>query len=121
MGPNLATLYYTILVHGGARSSILDQNFDPERKETLDMLVRLGLSHLSSGKDAISVVESIVKKMEDAPLFNANKGAVLNVEGTHEVLSCNRYCLFEMDTNYGNGSLPGSLPPHTYELADMLH
>jgi beta-aspartyl-peptidase (threonine type) len=77
----------TILLHGGSRSTLLDLEFDEERKQTLNTLVGYGRSLLNDGKDAITVAEAIIVQMEDAPFFNAGKGSALNVNGSHEVSS----------------------------------
>jgi beta-aspartyl-peptidase (threonine type) len=47
----------------------------------LDKALTTGYTMLGEGKDAISVVEAVIRILEDDSLFNAGRGAVLTTEG----------------------------------------
>ena len=69
-----------LVVHGGA-GTILRENVSAEKEQEylqfLDQLIQAGYEELEAGEDAQQVVVRIISKMEDNPLFNAGKGAVL--------------------------------------------
>lgn len=70
---------YAIVIHGGAgvmseeKMTIEQQG---EYKAKLNEALELGDKMLKKGAEAIDVVVSVIKIMEDSPLFNAGKGAV---------------------------------------------
>ena len=76
-----------IVIHAGA--GILNRDsFTPERERlyhaTLEQSLRAGHAILNSGGSAIDAVEAAIVIMEDAPVFNAGKGAVFTAEGKNE-------------------------------------
>jgi beta-aspartyl-peptidase (threonine type) len=72
-----------IIVHGGA-GTITRENLTPELEkaytEALSSAVEFGYQQLLQGVASEDVVVSVIKRLEDSPLFNAGHGAVL----THE-------------------------------------
>ncbi len=83
-----ASSEYVLVIHGGA-GNFNSAEFTPERyseyQEMLDRVLITGDSLLRSGAKAVDVVTVCVMMMEDSPLFNAGKGAVLNEEGRIEL------------------------------------
>jgi len=81
---------FAIAIHGGAgviSKTIPDsirKNYEVGLKEALD----IGIELLKEGKSAIEVVEQVIHKLENNPLFNAGKGAVYTAEGEHELDAC---------------------------------
>ncbi len=78
---------YAIALHGGA--GVISRDIDDEiRQEYVDALheaIRLGRDMLEDGAEALDVVEQVVRLMEDNPLFNAGKGAVMTNEEKFEL------------------------------------
>lgn len=79
---------YALVVHGGAGN----MNFEsfPEEaqnryKSALDSALQLGLDVLREGGASIDAVETVIRYMEDNPMFNAGKGAVFTHEGKNEL------------------------------------
>lgn len=79
---------YAIAIHGGAG------NFTPgditeksklAHKKALFEALETGKSMLGDGKSATDVVVSVIAMLENNPLFNAGKGAVLTHEGKAEL------------------------------------
>lgn len=79
---------YSIAIHGGAG------NFKPEDlteeqtltyKKSLFEALETGKSMLKAGEKATDVVVAVIKLMEDNPVFNAGKGAVLTNDGIAEL------------------------------------
>lgn len=79
---------FGIVLHGGA-GVLTREQFTPEKEKlylaVLDGILVEGYNQLEAGKPALDVVEYCIGKMEDSPLFNAGKGAVLTYEGMHEL------------------------------------
>ena len=78
---------YSIVIHGGA-GAIHKNVPESDKKEYLSALsefLKYGNDLLKKGKTALDVVELVVNKFEDCPLFNAGKGAVFNSEGKNEL------------------------------------
>lgn len=79
---------YSIVIHGGA-GNIAPGSISAERvKEYENMLsfaVDSGARMLERGDSALNVVEAVIRLLEDSPLFNAGKGAVLTAQGTFEL------------------------------------
>jgi beta-aspartyl-peptidase (threonine type) len=77
-----------LLIHGGA-GSISKATMTPENvtayTEALRQALQAGFTILKTGGTALDAVETSVRMMEDNPLFNAGKGAVLNNEGRAEL------------------------------------
>jgi len=77
-----------IAIHGGA-GTILPANMTPEREKAirgaLETAVRAGHQALENGRPALEAVVAAIRVMEDAPEFNAGRGAVLTNTGTVEM------------------------------------
>ncbi len=77
-----------IVIHAGAGSLNRD-SFTPERERlyhaTLEQSLRAGHAILKGGGSALDAVEAAIVIMEDAPVFNAGKGAVFTAEGKNEL------------------------------------
>jgi L-asparaginase / beta-aspartyl-peptidase len=79
---------WTIVIHGGAGGPVKGTMSEEKEKMYLDRLneaLKLGSTILSDGGNSLDAVETVVRFMEDCPLFNAGKGAVLNENGKAEL------------------------------------
>ncbi len=79
---------WTLVIHGGAGGPVKGARSDEEDKAYLLHLneaLSIGGELLASGKSSLDVVEFVVRYLEDCPLFNAGKGAVLNEDGLAEL------------------------------------
>jgi beta-aspartyl-peptidase (threonine type) len=78
----------TLVIHGGA-GTILRQNMTPEKErayhEAMQLALKNGYAVLEKGGTSLEAVIAAIRVMEDSPLFNAGKGAVLTNEGTNEL------------------------------------
>eukprot|EP00762_Andalucia_godoyi_P008464 ANDGO_05752.mRNA.1 Isoaspartyl peptidase/L-asparaginase len=86
------SIRWSLAVHGGA--GVIDPRQVGSRKDrayraALSASLRVGERVLSDpAKTPLDAVEAIVRFLEDVPLFNAGRGAVLNREGHHELEAC---------------------------------
>lgn len=82
--PNKATTF-GIVIHGGA-GTLLKKNMTPEMeqayRETLTKAISVGHRILKNGGTSTEAVEKTIHVMENSPLFNAGKGAVLTADAT---------------------------------------
>ncbi len=78
----------TIVIHGGA-GTIKRENLTPEKEraynEALTQALNAGYAVLENEGTSVDAVIAAIKVMEDSPLFNAGKGAVLTNEGKNEL------------------------------------
>ena len=78
---------WAIVIHGGAGGA--PKNMSESMKKTyekhLEEALRIGVGLIKSGIPALDVVQKVVNYMEDCPQFNAGKGAVMNIDGIHEL------------------------------------
>lgn len=85
-----------IAIHGGA-GTIVPEEMTVEReraiREALEKAARAGHEVLAAGGPALDAVVAAIRILEDAPEFNAGRGAVLTNTGT-----------VEMDASIMNGS-----------------
>lgn len=78
---------WAIALHGGAGgapSSMTAERKADYEKHLLEA-IKIGEMLLDEGKTSIEAVESVVIYLENCPLFNAGKGAVKTIDGTHEL------------------------------------
>jgi L-asparaginase / beta-aspartyl-peptidase len=82
----VSTVTPVLLVHGGAGNP-LGGNVDDEAAvhDALRDALLAGYELLAGGGAALDAVETAVRWLEDCPLFNAGRGAVLNAEGHVEL------------------------------------
>ena len=77
-----------IAVHGGAGTierGLLSEERELAIREALEKAVRAGHEILANGGSSLDAVTAAVEILEDAPEFNAGRGAVLTSEGTVEL------------------------------------
>jgi L-asparaginase / beta-aspartyl-peptidase len=79
---------FVLVIHGGA-GTILRSQMTPEKdkayRETLTRVLQKGYDTLLKGASSLDAVETVIRLMEDSPLFNAGKGAVFTNEGRNEL------------------------------------
>jgi L-asparaginase / beta-aspartyl-peptidase len=84
---SIARADYALIIHGGA--GIEKGDFTPAEenqiRETMKQAALKGKQILSSGGTSLDAVEGVIRMLEDAPLFNAGKGAVFTNAGTNEL------------------------------------
>ena len=75
---------FGIVIHGGA-GTIKKENMTPAMeaayRSKLKEAIQTGYAILADGGRSSSAVEATIRVMEDSPLFNAAKGAVLTADG----------------------------------------
>lgn len=75
---------FSIVIHGGA-GTILKENMTPKLelayRTTLAEAIKVGHAILKNGGSSQEAVEKTIHVMENSPLFNAGKGAVLTAQG----------------------------------------
>ncbi|MBA61929.1 MAG: beta-aspartyl-peptidase, partial [Planctomycetaceae bacterium] len=76
---------YAIVIHGGAGSATTDPVVLANREEILEKALKTGVSILEDGGTSLDAVESVIRILEDSPLFNAGRGGVLTAKGTNEL------------------------------------
>ncbi|MGC6479991.1 MAG: isoaspartyl peptidase/L-asparaginase family protein [Flavobacteriaceae bacterium] len=85
---NTSDVPTAIVIHGGA-GTILKKNMTPEKekaiRKVLTAAVEAGHTLLKEGHSSQEAVVAAIRVMEDSPLFNAGKGAVLNHKGEVEL------------------------------------
>jgi beta-aspartyl-peptidase (threonine type) len=86
---------FGIVIHGGA-GTILRKNMTLEKeanyRAVLTEAIQVGYEILKAGGSSQKAVEKTIHIMEDSPLFNAGKGAVLNANAS-----------IELDASFMNG------------------
>ena len=79
---------WTLLIHGGA-GHILRARTSAQLEEltrrALDRALDAGGAVLAGGGKALDAVEAAIRVLEDAPQFNAGRGAALNADGVAEL------------------------------------
>ncbi len=78
---------WAIVIHGGAGSSPsqLGEASSKKRTDGLRNALQTGCDLLAQGKSAMDTVEAVIRIMEDDPMFNAGRGAVLTENGSAEL------------------------------------
>ena len=78
---------WTLVIHGGAGGA--PKNLTEAAKKSyekhLEEALRIGVLMLKNGESALNVTQKVVNYMEDCPLFNAGNGAVMTIDGIHEL------------------------------------
>jgi beta-aspartyl-peptidase (threonine type) len=82
------TAPFTLVIHGGA-GTLLRKDLPPEKEAAyhaaLKEALRAGQTVLKTNGTSVDAVIAAIKVMEDSPLFNAGRGAVLTADGTAEM------------------------------------
>ncbi len=87
---------FGIVIHGGAGTllrSEMTAEMDAAYRKILTQAIQVGYSILKQGGTSQEAVEKTIHVMEDSPLFNAGKGAVLTADET-----------IELDASFMNGA-----------------
>lgn len=77
-----------LAIHGGAgvlRRDVITEADQEQYLFHLAAALEAGYKKLNRGAPALDAVETAVRYLEDCPLFNAGKGAVLNEQGRFEL------------------------------------
>ncbi|MGD1848677.1 MAG: isoaspartyl peptidase/L-asparaginase family protein [Salibacteraceae bacterium] len=76
---------FSLVIHGGA-GYMRPDNLSPKDQEKYQLALTEALEHgykiLADGGSSVDAVEAVITTLEDNPLFNAGKGAVLDITGT---------------------------------------
>ena len=79
---------FGIVIHGGA-GTILKENMSDEKEKqyliALETAIKIGYNIIKDGGSSQLAVEKTINFLENSPLFNAGKGAVLTSSGTVEL------------------------------------
>ncbi|MBR9989466.1 MAG: isoaspartyl peptidase/L-asparaginase [Gemmatimonadetes bacterium] len=79
---------FGMVIHGGAgtitRATMTDE-MEAQYRAVLEQALRTGYEILERGGSSLDAVEATVRVMEDAPMFNAGRGAVFTNEGRNEL------------------------------------
>ncbi len=70
-----------LLIHGGAGKKTKDKHIETQRQQALQCILSEMWPPLEAGLSAVDAATSAVQKLEDCPLFNAGRGAVLQSDG----------------------------------------
>ncbi|MFC2952859.1 isoaspartyl peptidase/L-asparaginase family protein [Marinicaulis aureus] len=88
MAEHYETAPVTIVIHGGA-GALAPGRYTPEEEAAfeakLNEALDAGYAVLENGGAALDAVEAAIVLMEDAPMFNAGKGAVFTRDGKNEL------------------------------------
>jgi len=79
---------YGLVIHGGAGVLVRNEMtpaLEAEYRARLSEALNTGYAVLDKGGTALDAVTATINVMEDSPLFNAGKGAVLNADGICEL------------------------------------
>lgn len=77
----------TLVIHGGAgvEPGDLTAVEEADARAALEMALRAGHAQLAAGKPAVEAVTAAITVLEDAPQFNAGRGAVFTHDGKNEL------------------------------------
>ncbi|MFO7745343.1 MAG: isoaspartyl peptidase/L-asparaginase [Psychroflexus sp.] len=79
---------FGIVIHGGAgviKKENMTDSLQKAYEEKLEEAISVGHKILSEGGTALEAVQKTINVMENSPLFNSGKGAVLNADGVAEL------------------------------------
>ena len=97
---------FGIVIHGGAGTiskENMSEDLEKAYKNALEESVMIGYEILKNGGTSQDAVEKTINFLEDSPLFNAGKGAVLNYDGEVELDAS-----FMEGKNLNAGAISGS-------------
>ena len=81
-------IMHSIAVHGGA-GTLAPADLTPDGQRAyragLERALRAGFAILDGGGASLDAVVAAVQALEDDPLFNAGRGAVIAANGVHEL------------------------------------
>jgi beta-aspartyl-peptidase (threonine type) len=78
----------TLVVHGGAGTIVrgeMTAELEEQYRAKLREALLAGQALLQSGASSLDTVETVIKILEDSPLFNAGRGSVFTSEGRNEM------------------------------------
>ncbi|MFS4484176.1 isoaspartyl peptidase/L-asparaginase family protein [Hyunsoonleella sp. 2307UL5-6] len=78
---------FSLVIHGGAgfiKKDNISAEKEIEYRNKLEEAIRVGYTILKDGGTSLDAVQQTINILEDSPLFNSGKGAVLTNEGTCE-------------------------------------
>jgi len=78
---------WTLVIHGGAGTIERDRitaEQDSTVRAALSHALETGSTILRDGGTSMDAIEAVIRELEDAPQFNAGRGAVLTYDGTIE-------------------------------------
>ncbi len=87
-GTDASAPNYGLVIHGGAgviERSALSPEREADYRQKLSAALNAGYAVLEKGGTALDAVNAAINLMEDSPLFNAGRGAVLNATGQCEL------------------------------------
>jgi beta-aspartyl-peptidase (threonine type) len=79
---------WALVVHGGAGNlgeEVLNDSINAQYRAGLNEALQAGKLVLQNGGTAMDAVETVIRKLEDNPLFNAGKGAAFANNGKNEL------------------------------------
>jgi len=79
---------WSIVVHGGAgviERANLTPEMEAQYRAAMQRALTTGGGVLERGGSSLDAVETVIREMEDDPLFNAGRGAVFAAEGRNEL------------------------------------
>lgn len=78
---------WAIVIHGGAGTIRKDRPAEDLQlhRQSLEAALNAGRQILNQGGSALDAVTSTIRMMENAPVFNAGRGAVFTHDGHHEL------------------------------------
>lgn len=85
--PDPREVSWALAIHGGA--GVIRKDLPESEREArlaaLSEALRAGQTILQDGGTSLDAVESVIRRLEDDPQFNAGRGAVFNHAGVHEL------------------------------------
>ncbi len=79
---------WSLVIHGGAGEispQMLPADVQEAYRQSLAEALQVGAAILQEGGTAMDAVESVVRVMEDDPIYNAGRGSVFTAEGRNEL------------------------------------
>lgn len=79
---------WVLVIHGGAGNANKDKMNDEKNKTAwlkIKEALEAGAAILKNNGTSLDAVETVIKILEDSPLFNAGKGSVFTAEGKNEM------------------------------------